>query len=56
MTSEVNTPSHEQCVISHIKRNVLQEMLKNLNVKKLVKDPPEIKKIRYLGPFEIKEN
>ena len=56
MTLEENTPSHEQCVISHIERNVLQEMLKNLNVKKLIKDPSEIKKISFLDPFEIKED
>lgn len=56
MTLEVNTPSHEQCVISHIERNVSREMLKNLNIKKLVKDPSEIKEITYLDPLEIRED
>ena len=31
-------------------------MLKNLNIKKLVKEPSEIKEIAYLDPFEIKED
>ena len=52
-THEVNTPSHEQCVIAHIERNTSRELLNsihkhdnNFSVKE------EIKEIDYLDPFE----
>lgn len=48
-TLEVNTPSHQQCVVSHLERNQSRELLQktNFDVKK------KIKKINYLDPFEI---
>jgi len=52
-THEVNTPSHEQCVIAHIERNTSRELLNcickhdnNLSVKE------DIKEIDYLDPFD----
>ena len=42
MTIEVNTPSHEQCVISHIERNASRILA-----------PQLINEIEYLDPFDI---
>lgn len=47
-TLEVNTPSHEQCVVSHLERNQSRETLKETNFYK----DKKIKKINYLDPFE----
>ena len=51
-TLEVNTPSHEQCVISHIERNASRELLESLNSDGLVKSSQAIPEIDYLDPFE----
>lgn len=50
-TLEVNTPSHEQCVIAHLERNASRELL--LAVRKHGAFLPEqdIKEIDYLDPF-----
>lgn len=50
-TLEVNTPSHEQCVVSHIERNVSRELLIRLKNSGFNTDS-KIKKIGYLDPFE----
>lgn len=50
-TLEINTPSHEQCVVSHIERNASRELL--IRLKKYgFKTDSKIKKIGYLDPFE----
>lgn len=52
-TLEVNSPSHEQCVISHIERNCSKQLLDN--IKKVVRDylpETEIEEIDYLDPFD----
>ena len=52
-TLEVNTPSHEQCVIAHLERNASREWL--LGMKDFFPDR-EIAEIQYLDPFEnVKE-
>ena len=55
LTLEVNTPSHQQCVISHLERNTSRIIIENLNREgcDVVVDIP---KIDYLDPFEAKEN
>lgn len=55
-TLEVNTPSHEQCVVAHIERNTSRELL--LNIRKhgvFMPDKKEIEKIDYLDPFEVRK-
>lgn len=54
-TLEVNTPSHIQCVISHLERNASRELL--LGMRKLGELMPkiEIPEISYLDPFENKQ-
>lgn len=51
-THEVNTPSHEQCVASHIERNASRELLSALKASALVRAEVEIKELDYLDPFE----
>ena len=53
-TLEVNTPSHEQCVIAHLERNASRELI--LNIRKHGEFMPEIdiKEITYLDPFDIR--
>ena len=52
MTGEVNTPSKEQCVISHLERNVSRELLYNIRKHGEFMNGTEIKEIDYLDPFE----
>lgn len=54
-TLEVNTPSHEQCVVSHIERNASQKLLAELKGEPGFKNAPLIKDIPYLDPFELLE-
>lgn len=54
LTYEMNTPSHEQCVLAHIERNVSRRLLDELKV-----EMPhffsdfKINEIDYLDPFDI---
>jgi CXXX repeat peptide maturase len=54
-TLEVNTPSHEQCVASHIERNVSRELLGELQ-KLGVFEEKTISELDYLDPFEKANN
>lgn len=48
-TLEVNTPSHEQCVISHIERNASRLLKHSMNNCQFYAEIPEI---NYLDPFD----
>ena len=52
MTYEVNTPSHEQCVIAHLERNASRQLLSNIREHGAFLPEKEIKEIKYLDPFE----
>ena len=52
MTLEVNTPSHEQCVMAHLERNASRELLKRGRELGEFLQEKEIKEIDYLDPFE----
>ena len=55
-TLEVNTPSHEQCVMAHIERNASRELL--INIRKhgtFLPEQEEIKEIDYLDPFDNRD-
>lgn len=54
-TYEVNTPSHEQCVMAHLERNSSRELLQSIREHGVFMPEKEIKEIDYLDPFEIKE-
>jgi CXXX repeat peptide maturase len=48
LTGEVNTPSKQQCVVSHLERNASQTLIESLFLQSEVNIP----KIDYLDPFE----
>ena len=55
-TLEVNTPSHEQCVLVHLERNASRDLL--LNIRKhgtFLPEQEEIKEIDYLDPFDKRD-
>ena len=55
-TYEVNTPSHEQCVVAHLERNASRELLANIRKHgDFLPEKEEIKKIDYLDPFDKRE-
>ena len=52
-TLEVNTPSHEQCVVSHIERNAAKSLLTAIRSHgTFLPQLPEIADIDYLDPFD----
>lgn len=52
-TCEVNTPSHEQCVVAHLERNASKVLLYNIrNHGSFLPEKEEIKEIDYLDPFD----
>ena len=55
-TLEVNTPSHEQCVVAHLERNVSRELMNDIRKHgTFLPENEEIKEIDYLDPFDKKE-
>lgn len=52
LTLEVNTPSHEQCVISHIERNASRDLWCDLYREGYVRTENRIDEIDYLDPIE----
>ena len=55
-TLEVNTPSHEQCVMAHLERNASRKLMNCIKAHGLqIEGNQEIKEIDYLDPFEVKE-
>ncbi len=51
-TYEINTPSHEQCVVAHLERNASRKLL--VEIRKhgtFLPEKPDIKEINYLDPF-----
>lgn len=54
-TMEVNTPSHEQCVVAHLERNQARSLLNELQDRGVYDKKQEIKEISYLDPFDVKE-
>ena len=52
-TLEVNTPSHEQCVVAHLERNASRELMQNIRKHgTFLPEQGEIKEIDYLDPFD----
>lgn len=54
MTLEVNTPSHEQCVMAHIERNASRKLLADIRTLGTFLPEQEIKEIDYLDPFDVR--
>lgn len=54
ITSELNTPSHQQCVITHLERNTSGRILEKLRPSNdIFRDFTPIPAIPYLDPFDI---
>lgn len=56
MTYEVNTPSHEQCVMAHVERNASRNLLESIRKHGIFLPEQEIKEIDYLDPFDVRED
>lgn len=54
-TLEVNTPSHEQCVVAHLERNASRSLLAAIRQHGTFMPGTEIKKIEYLDLFEVRK-
>lgn len=54
-TFEINTPSHEQCVMAHIERNVSRQLLADMRTFGTFMPEQEIKEIDYLDPFDVRK-
>lgn len=55
-TLEVNTPSHEQCVVAHLERNASRDLLNCIRKHNtFLPEQEDIKEIDYLDPFDKKE-
>lgn len=55
MTLEVNTPSHEQCVIAHVERNASRGLLQEVCKSGHFLQSREIMEIDYLDPFDVRK-
>ena len=55
LTWDNNTPSHQQCVISHLERNASRQLLEDIRIFGTFMPDQEIKEIDYLDPFDVKE-
>jgi len=55
-TLEVNTPGHEQCVISHLERNAGRELLFSIRKYGEFLPSTDIEEIDYLDPFDKIQN
>ena len=52
MTLEVNTPSHEQCVVAHLERNESRRLLENIRNIGTFMPEITIPEVDYLDPFD----
>jgi CXXX repeat peptide maturase len=55
-TLEVNTPSHEQCVVSHLERNATKRWLDSYSERREKYNGITIKELSYLDPFDEYKN
>lgn len=54
LTMDLNTPSHQQCVVAHLERNASRMFQQKLQEKGIGINPSyEIENINYLDPFNI---
>ena len=55
LTWDLNTPSHQQCVMAHLERNASRDLLSD--IRKVGEFMPniDIKEINYLDPFEVRK-
>lgn len=56
MTMEVNTPSHEQCVVAHLERNASRDLLTSIRKQKEFMPNMNIVEVDYLDPLDTRKN
>ena len=54
-TLEVNTPSHEQCVVAHTERNAARHLLSSIREEGQFLQEMDIPEINYLDPFDVRK-
>ena len=55
-TKEINTPSHEQCVVAHLERNASRSLLQVIRKHgEFLPEVDDIKEINYLDPFDVRK-
>jgi len=56
-TLEVNTPSHEQCVLTHLERNASRRLMNDIRrFGSFLPEQGDIEEIDYLDPFDKRED
>lgn len=55
-TLEVNTPSHEQCVVAHLERNASRQLLADIRETGEFIPDKDIPEIDYIDPFDLVKN
>ncbi len=55
-TLEVNTPSHEQCIVAHTERDASRRLLQSIRKEATFMPDIEIKELNYIDPFEVRKN
>ena len=55
LTWDLNTPSHQQCVMAHLDRNASCDLLNDIRKVGEFMPQIEIKEINYLDPFEVRK-
>lgn len=55
LTWDLNTPSHQQCVMAHLERNATRNLLNGIRVIGEFMPNVDIKEINYLDPFEVRK-
>jgi len=53
LTNEINTPSSQQCLLSHIERNASQKLLSVLHQKGFCEEIPDMPPIDYCDPYDV---
>ena len=54
-TLEVNTPSHEQCIVAHTERNAARRLLASIREEGQFLQEMNIPEINYLDPFDVRK-
>ena len=54
-TYEVNTPSHEQCVVAHTERGAARQLLAAIREQAVFMPEIDIKEINYTDPFDVRK-
>lgn len=56
LTWDINTPSHQQCVMAHVERNASRDLLNDIRKVGEFMPQIDIPEINYLDPFEVRKD